>query len=176
LKASDSLRNENRPTRHRSGELDASYVPLLEKYRRSDAPSVRFTAELTVGQLTDKPNIPFWIDALAELSGTPYQAMAHGVLARYTTAGFKSEGVELVDAERAALISAAIKPDPVDPRLVPRELPPSQSIYRVRRWDRFGLVDVRFGSGPRAQSGYSMLFERRGDRWVFLCVVLSWIS
>ena len=176
LKASEHLRNENRYSRHRSTELDATYVPLLEKYRRSDAPSVRFTAERVAGTLTGQPNLPLWIDALAEQSGTPYQAMAQQVLAGYTVAGFKSKGLELAGAERQALASAAMKPDPVDPRLLPQTLPQSENIYRAQRWDRFGLVDVRSGSGTLGGSGYSMLFERRDDRWVFLCVVLYWIS
>jgi hypothetical protein len=44
------------------------------------------------------------------------------------------------------------------------------------RRPRFAVVDTVFGSGNLGQSGYSMLFERRGDRWVFLFIVRGWIS
>jgi hypothetical protein len=172
----DTLRSINRATRHRTIDLDRSYVPLLQKYRNSDAPSVRFTAEWTVAQLTRQPNIPFWLDALAEQSGTPYQAMAHQIIAGYMGQRFKSEGMDVIGGERDELTTAAQNPDPIDPLLVPRNLPQLQNVDRVQRWDRFGVVAVRFGSGLLGQRGYSMLFERRGERWVFLCAIMSWIS
>src|SRR5262245_53796492 len=65
---------------------------------------------------------------------------------------------------------------PADPRLVPAPLPSRDNIKAAQRSTRFGVVKVAYGSGPRGQSGYAMLFERRGNRWVFLCVILSWIS
>jgi hypothetical protein len=74
------------------------------------------------------------------------------------------------------LIAAAVRPEPVDARLVPQPLPSADGIRQVQRSGRFGLVAIVIGSGPRAQSGYSMLFDRRGDRWVFLCVIRGWIA
>jgi hypothetical protein len=68
-----------------------------------------------------------------------------------------------------------LSPEPVDRRFLPQQLPRAENIRAAQRSGRFGLVAVVFGSGDGG-SGYSMLFERRGDRWVFLCVVMIWIS
>jgi hypothetical protein len=176
LKASEYLRFENRENPIGQGELDTTYVPLLERYKRSDSVSVKYTAEFESARLTNQPNVPLWIDALSERSGTPIQGMAQQVLATHVFPQFKAEGRQLDGVERAELVTAALAPEPVDPRLMPSPLPKPENVRNVRQWTKFGLVDVLFGSGPRAESGYSMLFERRGNRWVFLCVVSSWIS
>jgi hypothetical protein len=126
--------------------------------------------------LTNKPDLPLWVDALSRHRGTPIQDLARQVLARYVAPRFKTEGRQLAGADHAELVSAALAPDAVDPRLVPAQLPRLEDIRTAQQWTRFGLVDVMYGSEPRGQSGYTMLFERRGNGWVFLCVVSSWIS
>jgi hypothetical protein len=78
---------------------------------------------------------------------------------------------QAADTERAQLVTAALQPEAVNPRLVPAQLPRAENISNVRQWSRFALVDVRFGS-----SGYSMLFERRASRWVFLCLVSPYLE
>jgi hypothetical protein len=119
------------PRRFLSGCELCAAAGEVQTFRRTIG-AVRRRAD--VGELTGQANIPLWMNALVEQSGTPYQTMALQVIARDTVAGFKSNGVELAGAEREAL------------------------------------------TGPLGMSGYSMLFERRGDRWVFLCFVLSLIS
>src|SRR5687767_3342597 len=74
------------------------------------------------------------------------------------------------------LVAAALGPRVVNPALLPKPLPRSENIREIRRSGRFGLVTVVYGSAPLGMSGYSMLFERRGDEWSFLCVVKMWIS
>lgn len=176
LKASHRLRHENLEQPGTSGDLDVNYVRLLDRYRRSDAPSVRYTAEFESARLTGQPDVQLWIDTLAQQPGSPFQAMAQQVLAQYALRQFEREGVELAGVERAQLIGAASSPEPIDPRLLPQRLPQPENIRNAQRSSRFGLVAVVFGSGDLGMSGYSMLFERRGDRWVFLCVVGNWIS
>jgi hypothetical protein len=114
--------------------------------------------------------------ALAQHSGTPIQELARAVFATHVFSRFKSEGRQVGGAEREELVAAALAPDALDPRLVPSNLPKAENVRMVRAWNGFGLVDVGFGSEPLGQSGFSMLFERRGSRWIFLCVVSSWIS
>jgi hypothetical protein len=80
-------------------------------------------------------------------------------------------GRQVAGTERIQLITAAVNPEAVEPRLVPARLPRPENISNVRQWSRFALVDVRFGS-----SGYSMLFESREGRWAFLCVVSGYIE
>jgi hypothetical protein len=176
LRASDPLRNENRDHPGHMTGLDASYARLFERYKRSDSPSVKYTAEFESARLTKQPDLPLWIDALSRHSGTPIQGLAHQVLAEHVAPRFKTEGRQLAGADRGGLVTAALAPDPVDHRLVPAELPRLENVRTTQQWTRFGLVQVVYGSEPRGQSGYAMLFERRGTRWIFLCVVSSWIS
>ena len=58
------------------GALDASYLPLLERYKRSDSPAVKYTAEFESARLTKQPNLDLWIAALSQQSGTPIQKLA----------------------------------------------------------------------------------------------------
>jgi HEAT repeat protein len=176
LNARSYLRNENCENPAGSADLDGSYVRLLERYRRSDSPRVKYTAEFESSRLTKQPDLELWINALSQPSGTPIQGWAVQVLADYVDPRFKTEGRQLAGTERAELAAAALKPEAVDPRLIPTPLPRPEDVRNARQWSRFGLVDLGVGSGPRGQSGYSMLFERRGNRWVFLCVVSSWLS
>jgi hypothetical protein len=88
----------------------------------------------------------------------------------------EAEGKDLAGAERNELVAAALSPQSVDRRLLPQPAPQAESILEVRRAGRFGVVAIVFDSGPRGGSGYSMLFDRRGDRWIFLCLVKMWIS
>ena len=176
LKASQYLRHENLEKPGTSGDLDASYVRLLDRYKGSDAPSVQYTAEFESARLGEQPSIQLWIDTLAQQPGTPYQGMAQQVIAQYALRQIDAEGRELAGADRDRLVAAALSPDPVDPRLLPQPLPRAEHIRQVQGSSRFGLVAAVFGAGPRGMSGYSLLFERRDDRWVFLCVVKGWIS
>jgi HEAT repeat protein len=170
------LRDENREDPANYADLDDSYLRLLERHTRSDSPLVKYTAEFESVRLTKQPNLELWIDALSQQSGTPIQGLAIQVLAAYVAPRFKTEGGLLAGTERAELAAGALKPEAVDPRLIPTQLPKPENVRNVRQWSRFGLVDLAFGSEPRGQNGYSMLFERRGNRWVFLCVVSSWMS
>jgi hypothetical protein len=176
LKAREYFRSENREDPRNLADLDASYVRLLERYKRSESAPVKYAAEFESARLTKQPDLALWIDALSRHSGTPIQELALQVVADHVAARFKTEGRQLEGTERTGLAAAALKPEAADPGLVPRPLPSPENVRQARQWSRFGLVDLGFGSGPRGQSGYSMLFERRGNRWVFLCVVLSWIS
>ena len=174
LRASQFLQNENLlPGSSRA--IDRSYVPLLEKYKRSDAPSVRYTAELESTKLTGQVNVQLWIDTLAQ-SGTPYQAMAQQVLADHVTRQITAEGRTLAAAERDELLATLTTAEAVDPKLHPRQALLSRDVPLVRRSDRFAMIEVVFSAGPGSGSGYTMLFERRGERWVFLCVARSWIT
>jgi HEAT repeat protein len=173
LRESSLLRSENLLPGS-SGAIDRSYVPLLERYKRSDASSVRYTAELESTKLTGQVNVQLWIDALAQ-SGTPYQAMAQQVLADYITRQITAEGRTLAGPERDELVTAASNAE-VDARLLPRPVVQREDIRLVRRSDRFAMIEVAVGVGPRSGSGYTMLFERRGQRWVFLCLARMWIA
>ena len=141
----------------------------------SDAPSVRYTAELESTKLTGQVNVQLWIDTLAQ-SGTPYQAMAQQVLADYVTRQITTEGRTLAGAERDELLATLTNAEAVDPKLHPRQALLSRDVPLVRRSDRFAMIEVVIGVGPRSGSGYTMLFERRGERWVFLCLARSWIA
>ena len=176
LKASQYLHNENMEPGASSHWIDASYARLLDRYKQSDAPSVRYTAEFESARLTGEPDVQLWIDTLAEQPGTPFQTMAQQVVGDYALRLFERERVELAGVERAQLIAAAVSPEAVDPRLRPQPLPRAENIRQVQRSGRFGLVEAVFGSGNLGMSGYSMLFERRGNEWVFLCVIRGWIS
>jgi HEAT repeat protein len=174
LTARQDLRNENRQY-HNNG-MDASYVSLLERYTHSDSLSVRVAAHYEVARLTGQPDVPFWMDTLAQQSGTPHQAIAQGVIAQFAFRDLETHGREPAGAEREQLVAAALAPRAVDRALLPKSLPQTENIREVRRSGRFGLVAVVYGSAPLGMSGYSMLFERRGDDWIFLCVVKTWIS
>jgi len=137
---------------------------------------VRYTAEYEWARLTGEPNLQLWMNLLAERPANPFQDMALNVIAPYAVEEIRREGREVTDNERDQLVAAALSPDAIEPRLLPPRRPAVENIRRVRRSTRFGLVDLRFGSGPLGQSGYSMLFERRGDGWVFVCVTGGWIS
>jgi hypothetical protein len=171
LNARESLSHENVDSPIDHGALDASYLPLLERYKRSDSPAVKYTAEFESARLTKQPSLDPWIAALSQQSGTPIQTLAVRVLEDYLPTRFRTDGRQSAGTERAQLVTAARKPEAVDPRLVPAQLPRPENISDVRQWSRFALVDVRFLS-----TGYSMLFERRGGRWVFLCVVSPYLE
>jgi HEAT repeat protein len=171
-----ALENENIEKPFTRSAIDSSYVRLLERYKRSDAPSVKYTAEFESARLTGQPNVQLWTDTLAQQPGTPFQAMAQQVVAGYALRQIQAEGRGLTGAERDQLVAAAVSPEPVDPLLLPQSLPRAENIRQVRQSSRFGLVDAVFGSGPLGMNGYSMLFERRGERWVFLCIVKGWTS
>lgn len=176
LNASRDLENENLDQLRTSRAIDQSYIPLLDRYKHSDALSVKYTAEYESARLTGQPNLQLWVDTLAQQPGTAFQAMAMQVVGRYAVRQISAEGGELVGTARDELAADAVRPEPVDPRLLPKELPRTENVQRVRASSRFGLVDTLFGSGPLGMNGYSMLFERRGDRWVFLFIVGGWIS
>jgi hypothetical protein len=158
------------------GTIDASYVPLLERYRRSDDPSVQYAAEFQWGRLTGRRNVELWMDAFTNQRGTPFQAMAQQVIGGYALNEIDVAGRQLEAAERDELIAAVVSPNAVDGRFLPQVLPRPENIRQMRASTRFAVVDTVFGSGSLGQSGYSMLFERRGDRWVFLFIVRGWIS
>jgi HEAT repeat protein len=174
--ASRYLDNENLEDPRTSTRVDSSYARLFERYKRSDAPSVRYTAEYESARLTGEPNLQLWMNLLAERPASPFQDMAVNVIAPYAVEQIRREGREVTDNERDQLVAAALSPAAIEPRLLPQRRPAVENIRHVRRSSQFGLVDVGFGSGLLGQSGYSMLFERRGDRWVFVCVTGSWIS
>jgi hypothetical protein len=176
VNARQYLDNENRDNPNSSGRIDESYVPLLERYKRSEIPSVRYTAEYETARFTT-PDMSLWLDTLAREAGPPYQAMAREVIVRYATREIEMEGRDLSASEREDLAAAAVtSPEPIAPGLLPQPLPQRSNITRMRRSNRFGLVEVVLASGGFASGGYSMLFEHRGDRWVYLCMARSWIS
>src|SRR4051812_9903534 len=176
LNASGYLADENLENPGTSTPVDSSYARLFERYKRSDSPSVRYTAEYESARLTGEPNLPLWMNVLAERPTSPFRAMALNVITPYAVEEIRRHGREVTDKERDQLVAAALSPDAVDPRPLLQQRPAAENIRHVRQSTRFGLVDVGFGSGSRGQSGYSMLFERRGDRWVFVCLTGGWIS
>lgn len=175
-KASHLLQDEHVDDLGTAGPLDASDVRLFERYKRSDSPAVRYTAEYESVRLGGPPDLQLWLDTLARETGSPYQAMAQQVLAGYASREIEKEGRELTGGDRDRLVAAAVNPEAVDRRLLPQKPPRAENIRRARASRRFALIDTVFGSGPLGTSGYSMLFEHRGKRWVFLCVVQGWIS
>jgi hypothetical protein len=176
LRARSLLEQENEENPAATARLDGSYLALLEKYRHSNSASVRYTAEFEWGRLTGQPDIDLWIDVLAKQSGSPLQTMAQEVITGYAINEIKLNGHQLAGSERDELISAAVSPNAIDSRFLPSRLPLRENIRAVEASTTFAVVDTVFGSGPLGQSGYSMLFERREDRWVFLFVTKSWIS
>jgi HEAT repeats len=170
LNAAASLRYENVTVPETLNALDRSYVPLLERYRRADSPNVRYTAEFELVQLTGQADLPFWIKTLALPSGNPFQAMARQVVAEYVVREIDKEPVGLTADDRALLVSASLASAAADPDLKKRPVR-REHVVQVQRSRRFGRVDVSFG-----ESGFSLLFERRGDSWAFLCGARFWIS
>lgn len=170
------LDNENLENPRTSTRVDGSYARLFDRYTRSDAPSVRYAAEYESARLTGAPNLELWMSVLAERPPSPFQDVALRVIGQYAVEQIQREGRDVTGPERDQLVAAALSPEPIAPQLLPENRPAAANIRRVRQSSRFGLVDVGFGSGSLGQSGYSMLFERRGDRWVFVSVVRSWIS
>ena len=159
-----------------NNNMDASYISLLERYTHSDSLSVRVAAHEAIAGLTGQPDVQFWMDTLAQQPGTPHQAIAQGVVGQYALRNLETQGRDLAGAERDPLVAAALAPSAVDRGLLPKSPPGPENIRQVRQSNRFGLVAVVFGTAPLGMSGYSMLFERRGANWIFLCVVKMWIS
>ena len=155
----------------RSRILDATYAPLFEMYKRSDSPSVRYTAEFEAAILTGQPDLQLWLAALAGDPQNPIQTMARRVIGSYAQNQVKSEGQTLTGAARDQLVAAAMKPQAVGASVLPSELPRTVNIKRVEASTRFGLVEVVLPG-----QGYTMLFERRGQVWSYLFNVSGWIE
>lgn len=153
----------------RSRFLDATYVPLLDRYIRSDVPSVRYTAEFE-SFLLGRQNLQLWMDTLQQPEG-PFLMMARRVVGSYATDQIKSGGAQLQESARNALVNAAIKPQPVNPALLPNQLPERQHVQQVQSGTRFAAVEVALRG-----RGYTMLFERRGDQWIYLLSVNGWLE
>jgi hypothetical protein len=102
--------------------------------------------------------------------------MAQQVLGDYLTRQIAAEGRTLEGAERDELVAAASNPEALDPRLLPRPALQPQDARLVRLSDRFASIEAAIVDGPRSGTGYTMLFERRGERWVFLCLARMWIA
>jgi HEAT repeat protein len=149
-------------------EVDASYVPLLQHYRTSTSANIRYAAEFELARLTGAPDVQTMILAIDEQPDGPLRRDATQILSSYMQRQFKTHGTFAAAAERADVVSALLASKGRD---VPANLPRANQVMAVRRWDRFAIADVRLGS-----SGYSALFERRGDQWVFVMVVSSWIE
>ncbi|HET7698750.1 MAG TPA: HEAT repeat domain-containing protein [Vicinamibacterales bacterium] len=158
------------------GPLDDSYVPLLERYTRAESLTVRYAAEFESAQLTKQPNIDLWVGALGVRGEPRVQDLAVQVLREYLLPRVQSAGADLTASQHAELAVAATAPSAVDRRLLPTELPQLANVTTVRQWRQFAVVDVVFRSGGYVDRGYSMLFERRANGWVFLCLVRGWMS
>ncbi|HEY1304954.1 MAG TPA: HEAT repeat domain-containing protein [Vicinamibacterales bacterium] len=157
--------------------LDASVLPLLEPYRQSKVLSVQYTAELHTISLGAAPNLPFWMKALERDPADEVFRSAVGVVGRYAKQQIASEAVTVSDRDRQQLIAAMQAPVSVNPSLRPQVPPSPGDVDDIRRSERFALIQVRFGRGvPKGDSGYTMLFERRNDAWVFLCTIDNWMS
>jgi hypothetical protein len=90
---------------------------------------------------------------------------------------FEARGRDTTRAELAELTEASADPVPEYPQLLPPpDLPRPENIVRGRRWNDLALVETRFGTIPDGYHGYTMLFERRAEGWVFLWTVLGWIA
>jgi hypothetical protein len=177
-KAVQNWRLENIDIPGRASDLDASYAVLFDRYKRSDMPDVKYTAEYQSFRLGAQPDLQLWLDMLARPVDKKYLAIAQEIVGKVATHEIETEGPEFKDPDRDRLLAFALSPEPVNPDLLPspqQRLRP-ENIRRLQSSSRFGLVDVGFGSGVMGQSGYSMLFERRGKRWVFLFVTKGWIS
>ena len=153
--------------------LDSTYIPLLERYKRSDVPSVRYTAEFESARLTGQPDMQLWLNALMERP--PFDLMAQVLIGPYATSQIEKEGRVLQGRDRDALVAAAINPEAAAPALLPRDQPRRENVQKVQASTRFALVEMRFGTGDGGH-GYSMLFERRGNRWIYLFAVKGWLA
>src|SRR4029450_3012482 len=76
LNARELLNHENVDSPINYGALDASYLTLLERYKSSDSPAVKYSAAFESARLTKQPDLDLWIAALSEQSGTPIQKLA----------------------------------------------------------------------------------------------------
>jgi hypothetical protein len=156
--------------------LDASVLPLLEPYRQSKVLSVQYTAERHAVALGAEPNLPFWMRALERNPADEVSGSAVDVIGRYAKQQVASAAT-ISDRDRQELIAAMQAPVSVNPSLRPQALPSPRDVDDIRRSERFALIKVSFGRGvPRGGSGYTMLFERRDDAWMFLCAIDNWIS
>ena len=153
--------------------IPRALVPALERYRRDRDIRVRFAAEFAVARATGVPDVRVMIRAIEEQPDGPIRGTAGQVLSGYIRGQFELHGRLASADDRLELTAATMS---LKGRNVPERLPQDGDITRFRRWADFALVDVQFPGGPRAESGYSLLFERRGDRWVFVYVPSSWIS
>ena len=157
--------------------LDASVLPLLESYRQSKVLPVQYTAERHAITLGAAPNLPFWMRALERDPADEVSMSAVGVIGGYAKQHVASAAVTVSDRDRQQLIAAMRAPLSVNPALRPRVTPSAANVDDIRRSERFALIQVSSGRGvPRGGSGYTMLFERRNDAWVFLCIIDNWIS
>ena len=157
--------------------LDASVLPLLEPYRQSTVLSVQYTSELHAVSLGAAPNLPFWMKALERDPADELFRSAVGVVGQFAKRQIASEAATVSDGDRRQLLVAMQAPVSVNPSQRPRALPSPGDVDDIRRSERFALIRVSFGRGlPLGGSGYTMLFERRNDAWVFLCTIDEWIS
>ena len=115
-----------------------------------------------------------WLKALSEQP--PFDLMARVLIESYATSQIEREGRILQGRDRDALVDAAIKPEPVVPGLMPRDVVRRENVQKVQASTRFALVEMRFGTGFDGGHGYSMLFERRNNRWIYLFTVKGWLS
>lgn len=153
----------------RSRLLDVTYVPLLERYIRSDVSSIRYTAEFE-SFLLGRQNLQLWLDTLHQPEG-PFLMMARRIVGSYATEQVESGGQQLQGSARNELVNAALKPQPVNPGLLPSQLPERENVRLVREGTRFATVEVVLRG-----RGYTMVFERRGDRWIYLLSVNGWVA
>jgi HEAT repeat protein len=157
--------------------LDASVLPLLEPYRQSKVLSVQYTSELRAVSLGAAPNLPFWMQALERNPADEVFRPAVDVIGGYVKQQIASEAVALSNGDRQQLIAAMRAPIAVNPSQRPRVPPSPGDVDDMRRSERFATIRVRFGRGLRlGGSGYTMVFERRNDTWVFLCTIDQWMS
>ena len=165
------------PNGYGQAALDASIVPLLEPYRQSRVVSVQYTAERHAVALGAAPNLPFWMRALELDPADEVSRSAVGVIGGYAKQQVASAPVAVSDRDRQQLIAAMRAPVSVNPALRPRVPPSPGMVDDIRRSERFALIRVSSGREvPRGGSGYTMLFERRNDAWVFLCTIDHWMS
>jgi hypothetical protein len=125
--------------------------------------------------LTGQPNVRFLIDTIETGSIEEIRREAVGILAPYMDQRFAAEGRPAEEADRETLIVTALDPGSARGGGL-RSVPERSAVASVRTWKEFGLVELRFGEGPRGQSGYSMLFRQDQGRWVFVCLMKGWIS
>jgi HEAT repeat protein len=167
--------SENSDVPGRATRVDDTYVPLFERYRTSDSANVRTAAEFQLAYVTGHPNVRFLIDTINSGPIREIRRDAVEILARYMDKQFAAHGRPAEGPDREALIVAALVPRPIgEPGRL--DAPQRSDIAAIKTWGQYGLVELRFGEGRRAQSGYSLLFTRDEGRWVFACRLLGWIS